>query len=130
MDSIKVVCGIIYKEGKVFICRRRPEKHLGGYWEFPGGKMEPNEDEKDSLSRELKEELDMEVQIMDYFATSNYSYESITIELIAYICDLVHYASKLTDHDKFEWVNPNELMDWKLAPADIPLAKQLKNKLN
>jgi 8-oxo-dGTP diphosphatase len=125
MDTIKVVCGIIYQDGKVFICRRRPGKHLEGYWEFPGGKIEPNEDGKDSLARELKEELDMEVQIRDYFATSNYSYESLTIELIAYHCDLVRYSSKLTDHDKFEWISPGDLLKWKLAPADIPLAKKL-----
>lgn len=128
MDSIKVVCGIIYKDDKVFICRRKMEKHLGGYWEFPGGKVEPNEHETDCLSRELQEELEMAVHIKDYFATSNHSYESITIELIAYNCDLVHYSSKLTDHDKFEWVTPDNLLDWKLAPADIPFAKKLANK--
>ncbi|MCO5725525.1 (deoxy)nucleoside triphosphate pyrophosphohydrolase [Robiginitalea marina] len=127
MDTIKVVCGIIYQDGKVFICRRRPGKHLEGYWEFPGGKVESNEDEKDSLSRELHEELEMEVEIKDYYATSNYSYESISIKLIAYHCELIQYSSKLTDHDKFEWVSPEDLLDWKLAPADIPLAKKLLN---
>lgn len=125
MGTIKVVCGIIYNEGKVFICRRKPEKHLGGYWEFPGGKVEPNEEERDSLTRELLEELDMRVEVEDYLATSQYSYETIDIELVAYKCNLQSYASKLTDHDRFEWVSPEDLLNWKLAPADIPLVNGL-----
>ena len=60
---IKVVCGIIFKDQKIFICRRNPEASLGGYWEFPGGKIEEGEDHRESLKRELMEELLMDVEI-------------------------------------------------------------------
>jgi 8-oxo-dGTP diphosphatase len=84
MDTIKVVCGIIYKDEKVFICKRKPHKSLGGYWEFPGGKVEAGEKYEDSLIRELKEELDMTVSVDSYFDTSIHAYEKFRIKLIAF----------------------------------------------
>lgn len=130
MGTIKVVCGIIYNDDKVLICRRKPEKSLGGYWEFPGGKIEENESDEESLIRELKEELDMEVNIESFFNSSEHSYENFTIELIAYKCSFVSSNFKLTDHDKYEWIEPNKLLDWKLAPADIPIAEELITNKN
>lgn len=125
MDLIKVVCGVIYKDGKIFICRRKPEKSLGGYWEFPGGKVENNEQPKDSLKRELREELHMKVEVEDYLMTNVHIYDNFTIELIAYRCSFIRSTFKLTDHDRFEWVFPEELQNWKFAPADIPISVQV-----
>ena len=122
---LKVVCGIIYKDEKIFLCRRKMEKSLGGYWEFPGGKIEAGENAEDSLRRELREELDMEVEIERYFATSKYDYPTFFIELIAYICHFKDTPIRLTDHDEYAWVNPQELLDWKLSPADVPLAEKV-----
>lgn len=118
---IKVVCGIIYSDDKVFICRRKPDKSLGGYWEFPGGKVEVNEHPEAALQRELHEELAMEVQIDRYFGTSRYDYPDFSIELIAYCCRLKRSSFTLTDHDAYEWVPPGELLKWKLSPADVVL---------
>lgn len=123
---IKVVCGIIYQNDKVFICRRKREKSLGGFWEFPGGKIEDGEKHEESLKRELIEELEMEVRVIEYFDSSIYNYENFSIELIAYKCDLIEWNNYLSDHDLFEWVSPIEITKWKLAPADVPLAKKLK----
>jgi 8-oxo-dGTP diphosphatase len=125
MDTIKVVCGIIFKDDKIFLCRRNSSKSLAGYWEFPGGKVEVGEKEEDSLSRELQEELGMKVQIEKYFTTVIHQYDSFTIELIAYICQFQEATYVLTDHDRYEWVNKSELNTWKLAPADIPIANEL-----
>jgi len=64
---IEVVCGVIYNEhGQVLICRRAKHKSLAGYWEFPGGKIETDELPEQSLSRELLEELGMEVSVQDF----------------------------------------------------------------
>jgi 8-oxo-dGTP diphosphatase len=129
MAMIKVVCGIIHKEGKVLICRRKPEKSLGGYWEFPGGKVEPEESQIESLKRELLEELQLEVEIQDFFYASEHQYENFSIELIAYTCVYKESNMILTDHDQIEWVGHSELLDWKLSPADIPLAVRLMQVL-
>ena len=125
MDIIRVVCGIIFKDNRVFICRRSPEKSLGGYWEFPGGKIEQGESNEEALSRELLEELGMKVDVKDYFGTNFHTYEKFTIELIAYKCNLIDANFQLTDHDSFEWVHIKDLSKWSLAPADIPIAKEL-----
>jgi 8-oxo-dGTP diphosphatase len=122
---IKVVCGIIYKGDEIFISRRKAEKVLGGYWEFPGGKIEVGENDEDSLTRELFEELGMKVIVNELFKTVIYHYENFSIELIAYKCDFLEATFNLTDHDLFEWVNIEELKNWQLAPADIPIAEQL-----
>lgn len=60
MDIIKVVCGIIFNNEKIFICRRNKEKSFAGFWEFPGGKIEVNESHQTALTRELLEELEIE----------------------------------------------------------------------
>ena len=125
MDIIKVVCGIIFDQGKIFICRRRKGKSLEGFWEFPGGKIEKGENYEDTLKRELNEELKMEVENIKYFGTSMYNYNNFSIELIGYQCILKKWDNHLTDHDKFEWVQPKNILDFKLAPADIPLARKL-----
>jgi 8-oxo-dGTP diphosphatase len=120
---MKVVCGIIYKEEKIFICRRKPEKSLGGYWEFPGGKVEAGENPEDALQRELHEELAMKVKVECYFGTSHHDYPDISIELMAYVCTLEHDHFTLSDHDAFEWVAPEDLLKRKLSPADVGLVE-------
>lgn len=125
MGTIRVVCGIIFKDDKIFICRRNANRALAGYWEFPGGKIEPGEREEDALSRELQEELGMKVKVLKYFKTVVHPYELFTIELIAYICQFQEANYMLTDHDRYEWVDRGDLNKWNLAPADIPLAKAI-----
>ena len=72
----------------MIITRRKEGKVLAGYWEFPGGKIEEEERNEDSLRRELKEELDMEVIVEDFLISVNHSYPTFSIELIAYSCNV------------------------------------------
>jgi 8-oxo-dGTP diphosphatase len=130
MGIVRVVCGIIFKDNRVFICRRSPEKSLGGYWEFPGGKIEQGESNEAALTRELTEELGMKVDVKDYFKSNFHTYEKFTIELVAYKCNLIDANFQLKDHDSFEWVLIKDLSNWNLAPADIPIAKELIIKDN
>ena len=122
---IRVVCAIIIKDDKVFICRRSANKSLAGYWEFPGGKVESGEKEKDSLTRELMEELQMKVTVGSHFKTVIHDYENITIKLISYKCVIQEADFVMTDHDKFDWIEPKKLLEFNLAPADIPIAEEL-----
>lgn len=125
MATIKVVCGIIYNNDRIFICRRNPHKSLAGYWEFPGGKLESGEQEADCLQRELLEELGMKVEVGSHFKTVIHQYDSFTIELIAYTCRFLEASYHLTDHDLYEWVDEVALREKLLAPADIPIALAL-----
>jgi 8-oxo-dGTP diphosphatase len=129
MDTIKVVCGIIYYQNKVLICRRKSSKSLGGFWEFPGGKVEKGESSELALIRELREELEMEVESISYFRTNIHDYGLVKIELIAYKCIFISSDIKLVDHDAIEWVDVNDLSNWNLAPADIPIARELKKNI-
>lgn len=125
MDTVKVVCGIIFHDSKVLICRRKPNRSLGGFWEFPGGKIEDGEKNEESLCRELMEELGMEVVVLDFFKSQFHNYDSFKIELIAYRCNFIRASFDLSDHDAYEWVGILDLNKWKLAPADIPIAEEL-----
>lgn len=125
MGIVKVVCGIVFNDNKVFICRRKEGKSLSGFWEFPGGKIELGETNEESLKRELKEELCMEIDILNYVGSFVHEYENFTIELIGYKCILIAYNGKLTDHDLYEWVEPDKIQSFNLAPADIHIAKAI-----
>jgi len=123
---IKVVCGVILNdERKVFLCLRMKEKSMGGYWEFPGGKLENGESYKECLERELLEELDMRVKVEERLITVLHDYGSFKIELIAYYCCFQESSYEMTDHDQYEWVDIPSIFQKNLAPADIPIAECL-----
>jgi len=122
---IRVVCGIIYKHNKILLTRRKKEKSLGGFWEFPGGKVEDGESDKDALKRELKEELNLEVYDLDFSSENIHNYDEFVIHLIGYKCKAKSDPGKLTDHDKYEWVGVSELREYNLAKADRPLLKSI-----
>jgi 8-oxo-dGTP diphosphatase len=128
MKSIKVVCGIIWKDGKVLIARRKPEKSLGGYWEFPGGKLETDEDAETALVRELKEEMGMTLGNIRYFGCHTHHYETFVIKLLAYECDFINATFELTDHDEINFAHPNELETEKMSPADIFYVNRLRER--
>jgi len=128
MGIVKVVCAIIFKDDLVLICRRKPEKSLGGYWEFPGGKVEDSETYEETLTRELAEELDLKINIDQPFVNHIHHYERGSIELISFICSTDQSKLKLVDHDRIEWVKVEDLLKWQLAPADIPIARALVDK--
>jgi 8-oxo-dGTP diphosphatase len=95
----------------------------GGLWEFPGGKVEQDEEEKDALKRELDEELGILVEVGARMGRAVHCYEDIEIDLIAYRCAVVGGNMKPVEHDRVQWVSPGEamLLDW--APADVPLVE-------
>lgn len=130
MAITKVVCGIIFKDDLVLICRRKPEKSLGGYWEFPGGKVEEAESYEESLLRELIEELNLKVQIKQHFFDTVHHYDKGAIELISFICSTTGTVVESTDHDRLEWIKVSDLLNWELAPADIPIAQELIEEFN
>lgn len=125
MIPIKVVCGVIWKEDKVFIARRKPGKSLAGYWEFPGGKLEENEEPQSALLRELQEELGMRVKISSFLDSKVHHYDLFSIELIAYICEFEDASYHLTDHDEVVFIKPQQFKNYKMAPADMFIVDRL-----
>jgi 8-oxo-dGTP diphosphatase len=122
---IEVTAAIIRKQNKTLIARRSSNKHLGGYWELPGGKIEKGETPEESLVREIKEELGVSINVIDFFMANSHHYPNKSILLKAYFCDIISGAFELTDHDKIEWIEKSEFKNFKFAPADIPIINSL-----
>lgn len=110
------------------IVRRAPGKSLAGFWEFPGGKVEPGETHKACLSRELKEELDLEVTVGEYIGESVTGEGDNQIRLVAYAARTEQEHIMSSDHDEVKWITMYEFADYEFAPADVPIVKALLNK--
>lgn len=125
--KIHVVGAAILRDGKVLVLQRGFEKSLPGLWEFPGGKVEAQENEKQALIREIKEELNMDILIEKYIATNIHTYDFAEIELSVYTARMHTNAEiELTEHIAYKWLLPSELEQIEWAPADIPIVKQLQ----
>jgi 8-oxo-dGTP diphosphatase len=124
---IDVSCAIIIRDSNILIVRRSPEMRLAGKWEFPGGKLDEGESPEESIIREIKEELLIDIEIRLALESSFYSYPRGDIELFPFVCHIAeNQEPKLTEHDAIAWVSVSELYDYDLAPADVPILKQLE----
>jgi 8-oxo-dGTP diphosphatase len=124
IKKIEVTAAIIIKNRKVFTARRKKGKHLAGFWEFPGGKLEENETPEECLARELQEEFNIITRVGAYVGESIYDYGNKLVRLMAYQVEHLEGEFKLIDHDEMRWLALNELDSVKWAPADIPLVEQ------
>ena len=125
---INVVAAAIEKDGK-FFCAQRPEgKSLGGFWEFPGGKLEKGESPEQALIREIKEELNSEIQIVSYINEASYDYDFGTVVMKTYHAELISGNLELLEHQNSTWLAPHELSTINWAPVDRPAVRLLSNK--
>ena len=126
MDTIVVVAALIKKNNKILIAKRSTgDPNVYGKWEFPGGKVEPNEDEKHAIEREIKEEFELDIMANNFVVNNVCEYPKKTVDLRLYNCDYIAGQFKLHDHSEYAWVEINKLLEYDLAPADIPLAKHV-----
>ena len=126
---IKVVACLIEKDNKVLIAKRSTgDPNVLGKWEFPGGKVEPNEGEKHAIEREIKEEFELEIKASKYLVNNICEYPKKTVDLRLYSCKYISGDFNLHDHSEYKWVEKDNLLNYDLAPADIPLAKYVKEK--
>ena len=129
MEVIRVAAGVIYKNKNQFlIARRKPEKSLGGFWEFPGGKVEEFESIENALLREIKEELNIDISIINKIADFEYHDENRCLHFFCFECITDKNPTSLTDQDWIEWITLDYLPFYKLAPADITIASYIKKK--
>lgn len=122
---IEVAAAIIFGKSKVLIARRASHKVLAGFWEFPGGKIESGETTADCLKRELQEELDIQITVGDFLTEHIHDYGAFQILLKGYLCAYVSGTFKLSDHDEVKWIDPKDILESELAPADVPLLRKL-----
>lgn len=127
-QTYQVTAAIIRKGAKILIARRSPNKDLGGYWEFPGGKIEEGETPQECIKRELQEELGIIVTVGAFFMENEHHYENKIIQLQAYECEHISGNMILNDHDQIEWVDTSEFIKFEFAPADIPFLKALNGE--
>lgn len=128
MKNILVVAALIKKNNEVLIARRSTgDENVLGKWEFPGGKVEPNETEGHAIEREIKEEFELDIKANKYITNNVCEYPTKTVDLRLYECEYISGEFKLHDHSEYKWVNINELLNYDLALADIPLAKYIAN---
>ena len=128
MKELKVVAALIEKDGRYLIARRATgDENVLGKWEFPGGKVEPNEDEMTAIEREIREEFELEVKAVKFLVNNVCKYPNKIVDLRLYDCDYISGDFKLHDHSEYKWVSKDELLSYDLAPADIPLAEYVIN---
>lgn len=126
---ITVVTSLIKKENKVLIAKRLTgDENVFGKWEFPGGKVEPNENEEHAIEREIKEEFELTIKAIKFITNNICKYPNKTVDLRLYECEYKSGEFKLHDHSEYKWVDVNELLNYDLAPADIPLARYIQLK--
>ena len=125
MDKFDVVAAIIIKNGKYFIAQRNRNKHMGLSWEFPGGKVEKEETFEIALKREIKEELNIEINIKNKLGEENYQDDKINVKLHYFICSHFNGEIILSEHEDSAWITKNEFKNYSFAEGDSDIIKLL-----
>jgi len=131
MDSkalpvIDVSAGLVFRAGKLLITKRHDDAHLGGLWEFPGGKLERNESFEQCLARELHEELGIEVVIRELVESVTHHYPERTVHLKFFRCAWFRHEPQPLGCVDIAWVGPEELSDYEFPEADASLLEKLR----
>ena len=124
---IDVVAGVIRRDGRLLITQRRAGDTLAGYWEFPGGKVEPDEDLPGALRRELQEELGVQVEVGAELHRVVHPYPDRDVRLHFYDVILLQGEPRPIEAADLRWVLPDELLDYQFPEADLPLIQQLRS---
>tara|TARA_B100000700_G_C15050282_1_gene859895 strand:- start:3386 stop:3784 length:399 start_codon:yes stop_codon:yes gene_type:complete len=120
---------VLNKENKVLIDRRLNQGMFGGFWEFPGGKKEPNESIQETIKREIKEELMIEVDVGDHLISIDHSYSHKQLHFIVHLCTLITGKPIPIVSQEVRWVNVEELDSYQFPEANFKIISQLANYL-
>ncbi len=126
MKTIEVVAAIIVRGGKVF-ATQRGYGEWQGWWEFPGGKIEPGECPQEALAREIREELDAEIEVGELLETVEWDYPAFHLTMRCFMCTLLSESMRLNEHEDAAWLTRDTLNSVKWLPADEGLIENIKN---
>ncbi|MEH6855298.1 8-oxo-dGTP diphosphatase MutT [Priestia megaterium] len=124
----KVVAAIIKEKDQILIAQRHSKDPLAGKWEFPGGKLETGETPEECLVREIREELQVEVEIGSFYDDNVYDFKDQAIHLLFYWAEIMNGEVTPVVHDDVKWITIKELARFDFAPADIPIVKRLERE--
>lgn len=133
MKRIEVVAAVIKGKNEnhnKILATQRGYGEFKGMWEFPGGKIEPNESREDALKREIQEELNTEISIYDFIQTIEYDYPEFHLTMHCYLCEVLSGDLILMEHEDSKWLSANELYSVEWLPADIDVLDRVKDYLS
>ena len=124
-----VVGGLIYQNEKILICQRKEEGDHPFKWEFPGGKLKKNENNQDALKRELKEELNIEINEMIFFDEYLYEYKELSKKLKLVFFNIFQFEGEIQSkvHQQLKWIDISNLSDYDFLEGDIKIINKLLN---
>jgi len=126
MKVIEVAAGLVFRDGQLLITQRRPQDHLGGLWEFPGGKREPGETFEQCLRRELQEELGVDVEVGALLDEISHAYPEKSVHLKFYRCKLIAGEPQPIHCNALAWVTQKQLREYEFPAADVQLLVMLE----
>jgi mutator protein MutT len=126
MKAIEVAAGLVLRDGKVLITQRRAKDHLGGLWEFPGGKRHPEESFAQCLARELNEELGVTVSVGELLEDLTHDYPDLSVHLKFFLCRLQTGEPQPLGCAALKWVRATELAAHEFPAADARILQRLQ----
>jgi 8-oxo-dGTP diphosphatase len=121
-----VVAAVVIEHGRVLLTQRAEGTHLGGLWEFPGGKLEPGESPEEALVRECREECGIEIAVADILDVTFHRYPETDVLLLFYRCSIVSGEVRDLQVNTHAWVKPEDLDRFKLPPADARVIARIR----
>lgn len=123
-EIINVTCAIILKDEKILVAQRSEKMKLSLKWEFPGGKLEFNESEIDCIKREIKEEININIEVLQKLSNNTHDYDTFKINLIPFFVEYISGEIKLAEHKDYKLLNRSELLNLDWAEADLPIVEE------
>lgn len=128
MKTLNVVAAVIYKEGRIFATQRGYGEFKDG-WEFPGGKIQEGESSQAALAREIREELDTEIEVGRLIDTVEYDYPEFHLSMKCFWCEIKSGDLELKEHEAARWLSADEIYDVEWLPADEIIVPVIRNTM-
>jgi 8-oxo-dGTP diphosphatase len=125
MSPLIVTAALLRKDSRILITKRPADKQQGGFWEFPGGKLQSNERPQQALQRELREELDLEVEVGAIFEVVYHRYDWGPVLILVYECHPLSEVIRNLEVDDHRWLSLEQLPEYDLLAADQPIVDKL-----